>query len=213
MAENKKKKNKKQITLPRAVAAYAWIEKPDSGHKYSDNKHKVTMVYDDEASTEELVDRIRTECEKLALAEWGEDFDLSELQYPIRSPEDQTKDDFEGKYTITPKSKYAPMRFDAKRNKLAAKVKVFSGDVVASIIDLLPYESTEQVRENGKKITVKIYGVSAQLKAVQLIEKRGGGGVDASMFDEYDEGFDSSDFSADDQSDEGGEPEDDNADF
>ena len=193
------KKNKAQVTFAPTTCAYAWIDKPDTGHKFSNNKYKTTLVFDDEADAlavkmNKQQRDLKEICEELALAEWGDDFDLSELRLPVRMPEDQTKESFEGKATVTPSSKFKPMAYDAKRNKLPKGVKIFSGDVVSVIATLLPYESTEKVREGKKMVSVTTYGISAQLSAIQLVEKRAGGGAGADGFDEYEEGFDASEF-------------------
>lgn len=207
-----KKKNKKQITLKPGTAAYTYLDKPDTGHKYSNNKFKTTMVYDDDF---DLIEHIEAAVVELAEAEWGDTVDIDEVKRPFRLAEDQEKEQFEGKITLNASTKYKPMLFDAKRKKLKSSVKIFSGDEIAAIVDLLPYESTEKVREGKKTVTVTVYGVSAQLKAVQLITKNSGGGVDASAFGEYDDGFDSDDYEDqfDDQSEDEENEDDDNGDF
>lgn len=209
---------KAQVTFPATTCAYAWIDKPDSGHKFSDNKYKCTLVYDDiddamtvkEGGAEANLVEI---CHRLAVEEWGEDFDLDELRLPFRPPEDQTKDDFEGKTTITPKSQYKPMAYDAKRKKLPKSVKIFSGDVVATIGTLKPYESTEKVREGKKMVTVTTYGISIQMGAIQLVEKRAGGGAGPEGFDDYEDGFDGSGFDDDLVDDDDDNDGDDNGDY
>ena len=212
MADKKAKKNKIKLTLKPGIAAFSYLDKPDSGGKYSDDKFKTTMVYDDEA----LIEHIEKATIELAEQEWGDSVDIDEVKRPFRMPDEQTRDDFEGKITLVTKTKYKPMLFDAKRKKLKPNVKIFSGDEIAAIVELIPYESTEKVREGKKTVTVTIYGVSAQLKAVQLIRKNSGGGVDASDFGEYDDGFDNDEFEDPygDQEGAGGEDEgDDNGDF
>lgn len=215
------KKVKTQVAFAPTTCAYTWLDKPDTGHTYSDNKYKATLVYDDvnDAMTVkedgEEVD-LKEVCERLALEHWGDDFDLSELRLPVRLPETQTKEDFEGKATVTPKSKYKPMAYDAKRNKLPKNVKIYSGDVAAVLATLIPYESTERVREGKKVVTVTTYGISANLSAIQLVEKRAGGGPGPGAFETYDDGFDASgmedDEGGDDQT-EGTDEEDDDGDY
>jgi hypothetical protein len=206
------KKNKEQHTLPPATAAYAYLDKPDTGHKFSNNKFKVTMVYDDT----DFVDAVEELVVQLAQEEWGDKVDIDDVKRPYRLPDEQTKENFEGKATIAVTSKYKPQAYDAKRKKLPSSVKIYSGDVISCIVQLMPYESTEKVREGKKTVTVTVYGVSAQLSAVQLIEKRGGGGADPNAFGEYDDGFDGSEYEdeEDNSSDhEGGESVDDDGDY
>lgn len=212
------KKNQAQVTFAATACAFAWIDKPDSGHKFSDNKHKVTLVYNDEddavtVKCNKQERNLKEICEELAVAEWGEDFDLEELRLPIRFGDEQTKDDFEGKTTITPKSKYKPMAYDAKRNKLPKGVKIFSGDVVSVIAKLMPYESTEKVREGKKMVSVTTFGISAQLAAIQLVEKRAGGGAGPDGFEEYDDGFDASEFEGYEEPEDEDEDDDEDGDF
>lgn len=209
------RKVKTTVTFKPTVASYPWIDKPDTGHKFSDNKYKTTLLYDDVDDAVTVKENgnlvnLQDVCERLALAEWGDDFDLEELRVPIRMAEDQTREDYEGMTTITAKSKYAPMAYDAKRNKLPKKVKIFGGDVVSVIATLLPYESTEKVREGKKVVTVTTYGISAQLSAIQLVEKRAGGGAGPEGFDSHEGGFDGSGY--EDQDDEDQDDEEDNND-
>lgn len=205
------KKQKIQHTLPPATAAYAYLDKPDTGHKYSNNKYKVTMVYDDV----DFVDELEAKVAEIAKEEWGDAVDLADVKRPYRLPDEQTKENFEGKATIATTSKYKPQGYDAKRKKLPSSVKIFSGDLISAIIQLMPYESTEKVREGRKTVTVTVYGVTAQLAAVQLIEKRGGGGADPDAFGEYEDGFDASGFEDEEEEPdhEGGESVDDDGDY
>lgn len=207
------KKNKVQLTLPPATAAYAYIDKPDTGHKFSSGKFKVTMVYDDTDFVQAVEDAVK----QIAEEEWGDAVDLDDVKRPYKMPDEQTKENFEGKATMNASSKYKPQAYDAKRKKLPSKVKIFGGDLISSIVQLVPYESTEKVREGKKTVTINVYGVTAQLAAIQLIDKRGGGGADPSMFGEYEDGFDASgiedDGEEEEQDHEGGETVDDDGDY
>lgn len=185
-----KKKNRKQLTLRPTTVAYAWLDKPDSGHKFSNNKFKTTFVYDDVDDMAKIEEAVV----ELAEAEWGDKVSIDEVKRPYRTADEQTKEAFQGKVTITASSKFKPDLRDAKRKKLPPKVKIFGGDVCAAIVMLMPYESTEKVREGNKTITVTVYGVSAQLQAVQLVTKNSNGGSGADAFEEYDDGYDGSTF-------------------
>lgn len=186
------KKLKRSATLKRVVAAHAYIDKPDTGHKFSNDKFKITAVHEDEAVFQGMVNA----AEELA-AEAFPDVDLEEIRMPLRAPEDQTREAFEGKYTVSASTKFQPDVYDSKKKLMSKKTKIMGGDLVSLILTLIPYESTEKVREGKKTVVVTTYGISAQLAAVQLIEKRSGG-ADASLFDEYEDGFDSSDMDEDD---------------
>lgn len=187
------KKPQRKVTLKRVTAAYAYIDKPDTGHTFSNNKFKVTAVHEDEAVFADLMAASKSLAEE-AFPEVDED----DIRMPLRTPEEQTKEAFEGKYTVNTSTKFQPSVYDAMKKLMSKKTKIMGGDLVSLILILLPYESTEKVREGKKTVTVTVYGISAQLAAVQLIEKRSGG-VDASMFDEYEDGFDSSGMAEDDQ--------------
>lgn len=221
-------RNKATVTLAAAASAFNYINEPDSKGRYADNKYKTNLKYDDlddlmavkervtEGGKAKLVAANLEEiCHRLALEEWGDDFDLEELRVPWRLAEDQTKEYYEGLNTIAAKTKYAPALFDSQRNKLKKGVKIYSGDVISIIVDLLPYESTEKVREGKKMVTVTTYGISAQLKAVQLVEKVAGGGASADGFEEYDDGFANDDYDApdEDQNDEDDHDDDDDGDY
>lgn len=198
------KKIKRQVTLKPTTVAYAYLNKPDTGHKFSNGKFKATLVYDDLAD----LDHVEAAVREIAAEEWGGRVNIDEVKRPFRTPDEQTKEAFEGKTTLNMTSKYKPQAFDAKRKPLPEKVSIFGGDKVAAIVTLMPYESTEKVREGSKVVTLTVYGVSAQIGAVQLVEKRAGGGVSADMFGEYDDGYDASGFQdyGSGDGDEGGEP-------
>ena len=182
------KKNMAKITLPRAVASLAYLTSPDTGHKFSDNKYKVTMRYSEDPFAG-LIEKAK----EIAANEWGGEVDFEEVRLPFKTAEEQTKEYYEGCWTITPKTKFAPSLFDSRRKPLPRGVKIQGGDEIAAIIVLLPYEKSEKVKEGKRLVDVMTYGITAQLKAVQLIRKNAG--EDGSDFDEYEDGFDSDDYS------------------
>jgi len=197
-AQKKSPKQKRpsiEIVSPKATAAYAWVNKPDSGvSEYSDDKFKITLVYDKEDDISTLEDAAKALAKK-AVEEgfFPADVDLDEVRMPFTDGDDKAekKPEFAGKTLVTAKSKFQPAAVDAKRKKLPKGVTVFSGDLVKALLVAIPYVSTEKVKDpKTKKVeTVTAYGVTFQLKGVQLIEKRNNGSDAANAFDEED-GYD-----------------------
>jgi len=185
------KKKLPKVATPAGTAAYAWIEKPDSGNEYSDDKYKVTLLIDEELeSTEEFVAKITAKAKELAQEEWGKC--PKDLQLPFRdgteiADEKEDKEDFRGMVVFTLKSKYQPGCVDAKKKPLPKNLKVMSGDLIRASALLVPYKTTETVVENGKKKKVTVHGVTFRLRNIQLLEKRNMGGGAAGDFDEDDE--------------------------
>ena len=170
MAEGRKKFPK--IVVGPGVAAYAYVHKPDTGKKYSDDKFKVTLVLDGDADMS-AVEKAAKEAAKL---EWDTVPKGMKMPFRVRSedPDEEEKEEFRGKITIVAKSQYAPGLVDAKKQPLASGVLVYSGDLVKMSGILFPYKN-----KDGK-------GVSMQLRNVQLLEKRNFGGNAADDFDEED---------------------------
>ena len=185
------------VRTPAAYAAYAWLDKPDSGQQYSDDKFKVTAVFDKDTDLSDIEKTLITEARK----KWP-GIKPADLKLPFIDGDDKGKDEFAGKVLLTMKSKFRPQRVDAKRNALPDNVKIFSGDVIKCAGSVYCYESTEKVKEGGKTRTVTVRGVTLQLKAVQLIEKRNGGSNAADLFEE-EEGFEAEEGGFDDETDGG----------
>jgi hypothetical protein len=180
-----KKQKKLIVVTPAGTAAYAWLSKPDEGQQYSDGKYKVTLVLDADTDLSDL----EAKCRQLA-EEAFPGVDESDIRMPFVDGDTKGKEEFEGKILITMKTKFAPKQVDSKKRPLPESVSVFSGDLIKVAAAIVPYESTEKVTETvkGKKVskTVKVYGITLALNAVQLLEKRNGGGDGASYFDEED---------------------------
>ena len=185
----KKGDKRPPVATPQSVAAFAWLDKPDTKWD-ADGVFTLTQVFD----ANDDLSRLDNAINEAAKARWGTKVKPANLVTPFREGEEGT--DFEGKVTLKAKSKFKPDLRDAKKNKLPGNVKIFSGDVVKSLLEPVAYESTETVREGGKRKTVTVYGVMFRLLAVQLIEKNSTGGNGyGDMFDEEDgyEGDDSVD--------------------
>lgn len=180
--------NKKFLArVPRGIAAFAYIHKPDTGHQYSTNKYKVTVVLDGDTDME----AIRAKALEAATHKWGDKVPEADIVMPWRDGDDRKQEEFHGKLLITASSKFAPTVVDSKRKPLKKGVQVWSGDEIAIVVNLNPYEKTEKVREMKKTVDVKVFGVSAQLNIVQLIQKNSGGGGLNLLEDE--EGFENDD--------------------
>lgn len=188
-------KKKFLARIPKGIAAYAYFHKPDTGHKYSNGKYKGTVVLDGDVDLSDL------KAKALAAAEheWGDKFDPDDLKLPFFEYEGD-KEEFQGKVLVKASTKYAPKIVDAKRNALKKGIQARSGDLVTLVVNLIPYEKTEKVKEGKKLIDVKTQGISAQLNIVQLIKKGAGGGGLELLEDE--EGDDFDDYDAEDQTDD-----------
>lgn len=179
------KSKKVLLVTPPGTAAYAWFHKPDSGHQYSNNKYKGTLVLPGDTDMSDIEAKA-----KAVLAEAYPKADVDTAGMFFKSGDNHKNEEFRGTILLNASSKFAPQIVDAKRKPLPKGVEARSGDEVRFVLSLFPYESTEKVREGGKTVTVTVYGVSAQLQVVQVITKNsGGGGVN--MLDEID-GFDAS---------------------
>jgi preprotein translocase subunit SecD len=187
----KEKAKKVLVVTPPGTAAYAFIHKKDTEGQYATKKFKVTIVADGDADVSEMrsksIEAFRAKFPNVKIKD-------DEIKMPFKSGDDHKNEEFRGKILIDTKSEYKPDVRDTKRQPLKKGVQVRSGDVIRAVVNLFPYEQTEKVREGKKTVNVTVYGVSAQLNLVQLIEKRsGGGGVD--LLDEV-EGFTNDDYDA-----------------
>lgn len=208
--EKKPKKPMRKITTARCIAAYAYVNEPDTEGKFADGKFKITMKFEKDQD----ISALETAIDEVAIETFPE-IDPSDIKKPLKDGDESEKDDYHGFITVTAKTKDRPKLIDAKRNPLPSKIKIFSGDVVKVAVTVMGYESTEKVVEkvNGKRVekTEKVYGVTLYLDAVQLLEKNNGtGGNAASRFADED-GFDGSEHegSDEDQTDESAGSDDD----
>jgi Holliday junction resolvase RusA-like endonuclease len=85
---------------------------------------------------------------------------------PVKDGDDKDQDEFHGKWIVRFKSQFKPQCIDAKKVELEKGVEVRSGDVIKVGFAINPYDK-------GKNA-----GISLQLRAVQLLEKRAGQGGD-----------------------------------
>lgn len=198
MAEPKKPKSPLLVT-PRMTASLCYIDKPDDkappGAAWKpDGKFKLTGILD---SMDQLAP-IDAAIRKMFGEVWpGDTLDEETFQWPWKQHDEDAKNEYlRGKVTITPKTKNklnADQVVDARRQPIKAVkmpngdfVRVFGGDVVKCSITLYLYEKTEKVKVGKKLEDVTVRGCSLQLGAVQIIEKRAGGGGYAAAFADED---------------------------
>jgi hypothetical protein len=146
-----------KIVVGPCVVAFTYLDKPDTGNKFSDDKFKATLVFDSKA---ELKDAEKAAKEAQSM-EWGKKIPKGLLS-PFINGDDTTTEDFAGKVIIRAKSKFEPTLIDAMRQPLPDGVTINSGDLVKASLIAFPYT-------NGKN-----KGVTFQLRGVQLLEKRSG---------------------------------------
>lgn len=162
------------VVSPTGVAAFSYLSKPDTEGKYADNKFKVTLVLDGDAN----VDAIKKACLEAARIEWGPKINMKQVRMPITDGDTKGKEEFEGKLLLVAKSKYQPTLVDRKREALAEGVNIFTGDMIKISGCCIPYTAS------GQK------GVTVQLRAVMLVEKRATAGNAAGDFAGFEEDTD-----------------------
>jgi ssDNA-binding protein len=181
----KEKKPRFTVVTPVGVAAYSYLDKPDTEGKFADGKFKTTLVLDGDAD----LAAIDAKALAAAQAEWGPKVKVTAFKPPYIQIDEDAEDKPEnqrGKFIIRAKSKFQPALKDSAKNDLPDGVKIYSGDRIRAIIEMIPNTA------GGSK------QVSPRLLAVQLIEKRAqqGGGNWGDEFDEVEDGFVASEKSA-----------------
>jgi len=157
---------------PNCVAAYAWLAKPDEGQEFSDGKYKVTMVFNKgDAEVEKFIETLKTVSNELATAEFKKL--PSGLRMPLKDGDDTEKEDFQGKWLITAKTKFQPGFVASDKSQLAVEDCPSSGDLIKASFQLKAYNT------GGNK------GVTSQLRNVMLIDKRNLGQGAAGDFGEH----------------------------
>lgn len=165
--------NKASIQVsPNVTAAYAWLAKPDEGQEFSDGKYKVTLVMEKgDKEVEEFIKTLTTISEEIATAEFKKL--PSGLRMPFKDGDDTEKEDFQGKWLITAKTKFQPGFVTEDKKQLSVDDCPSSGDLIKASFQLKAYNT------GGNK------GVTSQLRNVMLIEKRNLGQGAAGDFGEH----------------------------
>ena len=144
----------------KAIAGAAW--KPDG-------KYKLTVQVQDLKGLDDAI-------YAFAKGEFGSNYPGDEnLLVPFKAGK---RDEDADSIMITAKSSFQPKCFDAAVRPLPQGVFPAFGDKGVAKFSLFPFQKTEKVRVNGKMVDETVYGVSARLLAVQVIEKRGSGDGD-----------------------------------
>jgi len=201
------------IITPRAHAAYAWLNKPDTKYK-DEGEFKLTIVLDKNdlgegrldngkkpVSGDDFLKYILDLCE-----EYGVEADPKENGCPIKDGDGYRngkgklvkKEEFEGKWLISAKTRYQPDLMDTKGRDLPDNVVIFSGDLVKAALK-------PNIGEGDDGPYMSMY-----LNKVMLVEKLAKRSNGAGMFGD-EEGFVADDDHED--SVDFGEEDDNNGDF
>lgn len=172
----------KQIITPVGTAMYPRLNTPDD--RFGEPRYEVTVKFSGEEA-----EILKAQLEKLAVEALPQQKEadtrfakIKKLATPLKPVLDEEGNEVEGEYTLQAKAKAfittkagdvidnKPDLVDAKKNPL--DVPVWGGSMVKVAIQLVPYSTF-----GG--------GLSARLKAVQVLELVTAGGV-SDMFDEED---------------------------
>jgi len=162
----KDKKKSEVIISPRGVAAYSWLLRPDEA--FGQNKFKLTLLLEKEAkeNAEFVKDLKKRHAEATT----------HDTESPIKDGDEGDKEDFRGHWWFTCKSNFKPKIVDSKRKELSEDDPTpMSGDIVKVAMKCPPYDTGNRS------------GVSLQLVAVQLLDKRHTSNLSSLFGDE--EGF------------------------
>jgi hypothetical protein len=166
------------ISVP-GVLAYPHLLKADDKFDSDNPKFTLNLVVDKD-------DKDAAKQAKMINDAHAEARGKKKTESPVRDGDEMedkdgnAKEEFANKWLFSMKSKYQPKAVDSAKNKLEfieGGVYPAAGDVVRVAFAINPYE-------HGKNA-----GVSLQLRSIQLIEKRSGGGDYADEFGEYEGGF------------------------
>lgn len=181
MAEKPKTKTLPQVVTPPGVLSFAHLKEPDTKGKYADNKYKTDVVFDDDEKAKIFKEAVAEKVAELVKVEWPKLKNASMVKLPFKDGNERTNKDgeilegYEDKVYVTPKSKYKPKVVDAKKNPVPDTVWPSGGDLARAICELYP------CTVSGKPT------IALRLKAIQIIEKRaGGGGRYEDLFEEED---------------------------
>ena len=166
-----------KMISPVCTAAYAWLAKPDEGQEFSDGKFKVPLLLDkDDKEATAFVKQLEDLSDEVAETKWSSK--PKKLNYAYKDGDDKDKEDFANKWLLVAKTKFRPGMVDCGEPpmSLLEGAEPQSGDLIRASFALIPYEVA------GRK------GVSAQLRNVQLVEKRNNGS-NQNDFDGLDGGY------------------------
>ena len=161
------------FATPTGIANYAWLNKPDTGSEYSDDKYKVTVAWNKD---DPFVIQLKAIIKDAATREFGNKLPPG-FNNPLKDGDAGGKEAFKGKVYAAFKTTSKPSVVDAKNFALPADVIVMAGDEVRVAAAAKAYNGAQK-------------GVSFYLDMVKLIAKNnsGGQGSASDVFGE-DEGY------------------------
>jgi hypothetical protein len=178
------------IFTPIASTGNAHVAKPDTeapeGASWKPNgKYKISLVF--EGDDPELA-KLRAEFEKEAKAHYP---DAEAVDFPFKEGKADSK--YAGMVFFTAQSTKQPECFNARNREIAPENFSRGGDRARIKLALVPWTKKDKVKErvNGRVVETEIdvFGISARIYGLQLVEKRQAG----SGFDEIEGGFDGDD--------------------
>jgi hypothetical protein len=189
MADTKKSSFPKfkqvQVRTPLAVARFPHVHTPDKPFKSGDKpKFKITLIFDGDTDLSAVTDGAlevakevypsRAASKVTVLVKDGDEYNVGRVDEGKEIVEE-----FKGKVFINASSNesHPPQVVGPDRKPLTGGTEVRGGDTVKAI--LAPIPSDTPVKGS----------IAFRLLAVQLIEKRSGGGDYTGLFDEEGEGF------------------------
>ena len=154
------------------TANYAWLNKPDTGNEFSDDKYKVTVAWNND---DPMVAKLKAIVADAGQREFGDTLP-STFNNPLKDGDAGDKEQFKGKVYATFKSTRRPGQVDSKNFELPEDVIIMGGDKVRVAAAAKAYNGAQK-------------GVSFYLDMVKLIEKQNTGGSSASSVFGEDEGY------------------------
>jgi hypothetical protein len=189
MADTKKSSFPKfkhvQVRTPTAVARFPKVHTPDAPYKPGDKpKFKITLIFDGDADLSAITNGSLAVAKEVypsraankvnVLIKDGDEYNS------LRTDDGkEIVEEFKGKVFINANSNvsHPPQVVGPDRQPLTGGVEVRGGDIVKAILAPIPSETPTKG------------SIAFRLLAVQLIEKRSGGGDYTGLFDEEGEGF------------------------
>lgn len=137
------------LTTPPGEAHWAHLAEPDTVGQYADGKYKVEVSWPKSTP----LDGLKALFREAAELEWGEDV---EFLSPIRDGDamydskGNLKDDYQGQWVLSLKSKFQPMQYDEQGNAIPdlANMGIRAGDTIMASAVVKPYYNAKD-RERG----------------------------------------------------------------
>lgn len=151
----------KNVITPVATASFTWLERPDSGFEFSDDKYKVTLLFDKESDEGRAFKQKMDEMTKeLAAQEFGDK--VKGIQGPLKDGDETEKEDLHGHWFLRTKTKFQPGLIDCDSPPKPLSNGTFprNGDKIRAAVKMFAYKA------GANK------GVTAMLNTVQLVEQR-----------------------------------------